>query len=90
MHFTTTYLCWPTQAGRLLGQVTVDLLERSEHRSVQSLDNDLRKWVKARNEIPKTVVWTMTGEQIFDSLGPLLKRLLALDSRRGARSLTRW
>jgi transposase len=56
MHFTPTYSSWINQVERLFAEVTRDLLQRSDHRSVQALEKDLRNWVKAWNENPKPFV----------------------------------
>lgn len=74
MHFTPTYSSWLNQVERLFAYVTADLLQRSDHRSVQALEKDLREWVKAWNADPKPFVWTKTAEQILGSLGRLLQR----------------
>ena len=55
-------------------EVTRDLLQRSDHRSHQALEKDLRNWVKAWNENPKPFIWTKTADQILESLGRLLQR----------------
>ena len=70
----------PTPPGsnlveRFFGYVTADLLQRSDHRSVQALEADIRAWVKAWNDDPKTFVWTKTAEQILASLGRLMQRI---------------
>jgi transposase len=74
MHFTPTYSSWINQVERLFAYVTTDLLQRSDHRSVQALEADIRNWVKAWNADPKPFVWTKTAEQILDSLARLLQR----------------
>jgi len=74
MHFTPTYSSWINQVERLFAEVTRDLLQRSDHRSVQALEKDLRAWVTAWNENPKPFIWTKTADQILESLGRLLKR----------------
>jgi transposase len=38
MHFTPTYSSWINQVERLFAYVTADLLQRSDHRSVQALE----------------------------------------------------
>lgn len=75
MHFTPTYSSWINQVERLFAEVTRDLLQRSDHRSVQALERDLRGWVKAWNENPKPFIWTKTADQILESLGRLLQRI---------------
>jgi transposase len=75
MHFTPTYSSWINQVERLFAEVTRELLQRSDHRSVQSLEKDLRDWVTAWNENPKPFIWTKTADQILESIGRLLKRI---------------
>ena len=72
LHFTPTYSSWINQVERFFAFVTADLLQRSDHRSVQALETDIRKWVKARNEKPRPFIWTKSAEQILASLGRLL------------------
>lgn len=74
MHFTPTYSSWINQVERLFAYVTADLLQRSDHRSVQALEADIRNWVKTWNENPKPFIWTKTAEQILSSLARLLQR----------------
>ena len=66
MHFTPTYSSWINQVERFFAYVTADLLQRSDHRSVQALEADIRNWVKGWNEDPKPFIWTKTAEQILD------------------------
>ncbi|MDJ0355149.1 transposase [Paenarthrobacter sp. PH39-S1] len=75
MHFTPTYSSWINQVERLFAEVTRELLQRSDHRSVQTLEKDLRNWIKGWNENPKPFIWTKTAEEILESLGRLLKRI---------------
>ena len=42
MHFTPTYSSWINQVERLFAEVTRDLLQRSDHRSVQALERSPR------------------------------------------------
>ena len=74
MHFTPTYSSWINQVERFFAYVTGDLLQRSDHRSVQALESDIRNWVKGWNEDPKPFIWTKPAEQILDSLKRLLQR----------------
>jgi hypothetical protein len=54
--------------------LTDDLLRRSDHRSVQALEKDIRAWVPAWND-PKPFIWTKTAEQTLESISRLLKRI---------------
>ncbi|WP_193079085.1 IS630 family transposase [Brevibacterium aurantiacum] len=74
IHFTPTYSSWINQVERLFAEVTRELLQRSDHRSVQALEKDLREWVKAWNEDPQPFVWTKTAEEILESLSRLMQR----------------
>jgi transposase len=74
LHFTPTYSSWLNLVERFFGYVTADLLQRSDHRSVQALEADIRNWVTAWNENPKPFVWTKTAEQILGKLGRLIQR----------------
>jgi transposase/transcriptional regulator with XRE-family HTH domain len=74
MHFTPTYSSWINQVERFFAYVTADLLQRSDHRSVQALEADNGRWIKAWNDNPKPFIWTKTAEQILASLGRLLQR----------------
>ncbi|HEY8913321.1 IS630 family transposase [Lacisediminihabitans sp.] len=74
MHYTPTYSSWINQVERFFAYVTADLLQRSDHRSVQALESDIRNWVKNWNQDPKPFIWTKSAEQILDSLKRLLQR----------------
>jgi transposase len=75
MHYTPTYSSWINQVERWFAYLTDDLLRRSDHRSVQALEKDIRNWVQAWNENPKPFIWTKTAEQILESLSRLLQRI---------------
>jgi transposase len=75
MHFTPTYSSWINQVERWFAYVTADLLQRSDHRSVQALEADLRAWIRDWNDNPKPFIWTKTAEQILAALGRLIARI---------------
>ena len=75
MHYTPTYSSWINQVERFFAYLTNDLLRRSDHRSVQALETDIRNWVAAWNENPKPFIWTKTAEQILESISRLLQRI---------------
>jgi transposase len=75
MHYTPTYSSWVNQVERWFAYLTDDLLRRSDHRSVQALEKDIRNWVTAWNENPQPFIWTKTAEQILESLSRLLQRI---------------
>jgi len=74
MHYTPTYSSWINQVERWFAYLTQDLLQRSDHRSVQALERDIRNWVSSWNENPKPFIWTKSAEQILESIARLLKR----------------
>ena len=57
MHFTPTYSSWLNQDERFFGHITSDLLQRSDHRSIQALESDIRNWIKEWNTDPKPFIW---------------------------------
>jgi transposase len=75
LHFTPTYSSWINQVERWFAYITADLLQRSDHRSVQALEADLRAWTRDWNDNPKPFIWTKTAEQILHSLGRLIARI---------------
>jgi transposase/transcriptional regulator with XRE-family HTH domain/transposase-like protein len=75
MHYTPTYSSWINQVERWFAYLTQDLLQRSDHRSVQALEKDIRDWVAGWNENPQPFIWTKTAEQILESLSRFLQRV---------------
>lgn len=74
VHYTPTYSSWINQVERFFAYITADLLQRSDHRSVHALEDDIRAWIEAWNENPKPFIWTKTAEQILEKLGRFLQR----------------
>jgi transposase len=75
VHYTPTYSSWINQVERFFAYITADLLQRSDHRSVQALEADIRNWITAWNDNPKPFIWTKTADQILEKLGRLLQRI---------------
>jgi hypothetical protein len=71
MHSTPTGSSWINQVERWFGYLTDQLLRRGVHKSVQTLEKDVRDW----NENPKPFVWTKTAEEILDSLARYISRI---------------
>ena len=74
MHFPPTYSSWINQVERFFAFITADLLVRSDHRSAQALEKDIRAWVKSWNDNPRPFIWTKSADKILASLGRLLQR----------------
>jgi transposase len=75
VHYTPTDSSWINQVERWFAYLTDDLLRRSDHRSVQALEKDIRSWVAGWNENPTPFIWTKSAEQIPESLSRLLQRI---------------
>ena len=75
MHFTPTGSSWINQVERWFGFLTHQMIRRGVHKSVQSLEKDIRAWIENWNEDPKPFVWTKTAEEILDSLARYLRRI---------------
>jgi transposase len=55
LQFTPTYSSWLNLVERFFGYVTADLLQRSDHHSVQTLEADIRKWAQGMERRPQTI-----------------------------------
>jgi transposase len=75
MHYTPTYSSWINKVERWFAELTRQLIQRGDHRSVQALERDIRAWAAAWNDNPKPFVWTKTAEQILRSIQGLMKRI---------------
>ena len=81
LHFTPTGSSWINQVERWFGFLTDQLIRRGVHKSVQSLEHDIREWVSTWNEDPKPFVWKKTAEEILDSLARYLQRVTGQGAR---------
>ncbi len=75
VHFTPTGSSWINQVERWFGYLTSQLLRRGVHRSVQSLEKDVREWIEQWNTEPRPFVWRKTAEEILDSLARYCRRI---------------
>ncbi|MFL6134449.1 MAG: IS630 family transposase, partial [Nocardioidaceae bacterium] len=57
------------------GLLTDKKLRRGVHRSVQSLENDIRLWIKTWNENPRPFAWTKTADEILERLASYIERI---------------
>lgn len=67
-HFTPTYGSWMNLVERWFSALTTKKLQRSAHRNVKELADDIRAWAAAWNEDPKPFVWHKTTEEILQRL----------------------
>ncbi|SCL17264.1 IS630 family transposase [Micromonospora inyonensis] len=75
MHFTPTGPSWINQVERWFGYLTEQKIRRGAHKSVQSLEADIRAWIADWNSNPRPFVWTKTAEEILDSLARFCRRI---------------
>ncbi|HEY0935279.1 MAG TPA: IS630 family transposase, partial [Trebonia sp.] len=75
VHFTPTGSSWMNQVERWFGLLTDKLIRRGVHKSVQSLENDIRDWIATWNDNPRPFTWTKTADEILSSLTDYLSRL---------------
>jgi hypothetical protein len=83
-HYTPTYSRWINQVERWFAYLTDDLLRRSDHRSVQALEKDIRNWVAEWNENPKPFIWTKSAEKILAKPHDFYNELTARDTSSAA------
>ena len=60
---------------RWFGFLTDQKIRRGAHKSVQSLEADIRSWIASWNDDPKPFVWKKSAEEILDSLARYLQRI---------------
>ncbi|WP_344055012.1 IS630 family transposase [Planotetraspora silvatica] len=75
MHFTPTGSSWINQVERWFGYLTDQMIRRGVHKSVQTLEKDIRAWMDQWNDDPKPFVWTKTAEEILESLAKYCRRI---------------
>ena len=64
-----------SQVERWFGFLTDQMIRRGAHKSVQSLEADIRTWIEHWNDDPKPFVWKKTADEILDSLARYLQRI---------------
>jgi transposase len=69
LHFTPTSSSWLNLVERWFAELTRKLLQRSAHRSVTSLEKDLKAWATSWNDDPRPFVWRKSADEILESLG---------------------
>jgi transposase/transposase-like protein len=75
LHFTPTGSSWINQVERWFGFLADQKIRRGAHKSVRSLEADIRAWVKQWNANPTPFTWTKTAEEILDSLARFCQRI---------------
>jgi hypothetical protein len=75
MHFTPTGSSWINQVERWFGFLTEQKIRRGAHKSVPSLEADIRSRITAWNSDPRPFIWTKTAEEILESLTRFCRRI---------------
>jgi transposase len=75
LHFTPTSSSWLNLVERWFAELTTKLLKRGAHRSVQTLNADIRAWIETWNDDPRPYVWTKPAEQILESIATYCNRI---------------
>ena len=75
MHFTPTGSSWINQVERWVGYLTDQKIRRGSHKSVQTLEKDIRDWIADWNTHPRPFIWTKTAEEILESLAKYCRRI---------------
>jgi transposase len=75
VHFTPTGSSWINQVERWSGYLTDQKIRRGVHKSVQALETDIRDWIEHWNQNPHPFAWTMTAEEILNSLAEYLSKI---------------
>jgi transposase len=74
-HFTPTQGSWMNLVERCFSALTTKTLQRSAHRSVQALAQDIRDWVATWNDNPRPFTWHKSAEEILDRLAGYCRSL---------------
>jgi transposase len=75
LHFTPTGSSWLNLVERWFAELTNKKIRRGVHKSVQSLEDDIRAWIATWNTDPKPYVWTKTADEILERLAGYLNRI---------------
>jgi transposase len=75
LHFTPTSASWLNLVERFFSELTTKKIRRGTHRSVVSLERDIRAWVATWNDNPRPYVWVKTADEILESLARYCQRI---------------
>jgi hypothetical protein len=63
------------QVERWFGLITDQMIRHGGHKSVQSLESDIRTWIEHWNEDPRPFSWTKTADEIPNSLAEYMTKI---------------
>jgi transposase len=75
VHFTPTSSSWLNQVERWFGLLTDKKLRRGVHKSVPTLEKDIRTWIENYNHTPRPFAWTKTADEILERLASYIQRI---------------
>jgi hypothetical protein len=55
MHYTPSYSSWINKVERWFAELTRQLIQRGDHRSVQALERDIRAWGRRLERQPQSL-----------------------------------
>ena len=67
-HFTPTYGSWMNLVEHWFSAPTTKKLQRSAHRTVTALANNIRDWVQTWNQDPRPFAWHKSANEILERL----------------------
>lgn len=74
LHFTPTGSSWLNLVERWFAELTNKQRRRGVHKTVQTLEQDIRTWIAAWNTDPRSYIWTKTADEILERLASYLNR----------------
>ncbi|MFE0874444.1 IS630 family transposase [Streptomyces smyrnaeus] len=75
LHFTPTGSSWLNLVERWFAELTNKQIRRGVHKTVQTLEKDIRTWIAAWNTDPRPYIWTKTADEILERLASYLNRI---------------
>ena len=74
-HFTPPSSAWLNLVERFFSEPTTTKIRRGTHRSVVSLERDIRAWIATWTENPRPDVWVTTADEILEFLARYCQRI---------------
>ncbi|WP_308292380.1 transposase [Promicromonospora umidemergens] len=68
LRFTPTGSSWPNLVERWFAELTNTQIRRGVHKSVQTLEKDIRDWIATWNTGPRPYAWAKTADEILERL----------------------
>ena len=75
LHFTPTSSSWLNLVERWFAELTEKQIRRGSHRSVDQLEDAIKKYIAIGNENPKPFIWAKNAEEILKNLKRFCERI---------------